>query len=225
MSEAMDPADASVESVLPGVCSRIDNLQNGLNSVQKGMNEMNSNFEAHFSNVIRKVDSVRYDISNVSAFMAHIRSFQPLEPDADSDSLPRSPESPLPSVVPTLTDENSRENSRPERVYNLCIKHSSIFDMWDEWHGMGQFRAELNEFCYPGGIDALEKTFGIQWRRHFNCTQQKIYSRTKYVIEKIKEIISSNQAISQDIILGRFQELYLNRKRSISSMEAFLKKQ
>ena len=59
ISEAMDPADASVESVLPGVCSRIDNLQNCLNSVQKGMNEMNSNFEAHFSNVDRKVDSVR----------------------------------------------------------------------------------------------------------------------------------------------------------------------
>ena len=219
ISEAIDPADASVESVLPGVCSRIENLQKGLNSLQNGMNGINSNFQTQIASVDRKVDSVRHDLSNLSGFLAHIRNYQPFA----SDSLPPLPASLVPAVVSTPADA-ADENSRPERVYNLCIRHSSIFDMWDEWHGMGRFRAELNDFSYPGGIDALEKEKGIQWRSHFSCSQQKQFSRTKYIINKIKQTISS-QATSQDItiILQRFHEIYVMKKLSISSMEAFLK--
>jgi hypothetical protein len=222
MSEASDPADASVESVLPGVSSRLDNLQKSLKPIQNEMNGMNSKFDSMLHDLDRKFDSMRHDLSILSSFMAHIRSFQPVAHPAPSDCLPALPARSLPSVddsLPTPTDENSR----PERVYNLCIKHGSIFDMWDEWHGMGRFRAEVSEFCYPGGIDALEKEKGFQWRRHFSCSQQKQFSRTKFIINKIKETISSQGDISQDIILQRFQEIFILRKLSLSSMEAFLK--
>ena len=159
----------------------------------------------------------------MSGFLAHIRSDQPpvAHPAPYFSPLPAPP---LPAVDDSLQTPTD-ENSRPERVYNLWIKHGSIFDMWDEWHGMGRFRAELNEFCYPGGIDALEKEKGFQWRSHFNCSQQKQFSRTKYIINKIKEKISSQGDSSQNQILERFQEIYVLRKLSVSSMEAFLKKQ
>jgi len=47
-------------------------------------------------------------------------------------------------------------------TYNMRPRHASLSDMWDEWHGQGQFCDR------HGGIKGRESKHKSKWRKHID---------------------------------------------------------
>ena len=85
------------------------------------------------------------------------------------------------------------DSNSPDMVesssYRMVKKHTTLDDMWDEWHGTGKFADDI------GGIQGRNKHFGAKWRKHLEGQQ---YSRTKLIVEAIAKYAEINKLSTRE---------------------------
>ena len=121
---------------------------------------------------------------------------------------------------PTVLDNHQAQLVSNSFEYNIGNKHQSVTSMFQEWVGTHLFSATINPKCYPGGIVGL-MTSKMPWRRSFTQAQAKHFSRLKYVMNKVTDLVE-NHGKSLDEALQIFDRIF-NVKKSLYSLEQFLK--
>ena len=86
-------------------------------------------------------------------------------------------------LIPAAAPPNESELAFWRRMAKL-EEHKSIHSLWDEWFGLGVYSHGPSN--YSGGIHALEKRFKNAWRSHWNGARQKVFSRSKFLINYVK---------------------------------------
>jgi len=84
------------------------------------------------------------------------------------------------ATTPTLATTNEHEEGK---CY-LTARHKSLYDLWDEWHGIGSF------YDVHGGPAGRDATSGTKWRKHLDGQH---CSRTKRVVVAIKCCCEQNR--------------------------------
>jgi hypothetical protein len=102
--------------------------------------------------------------------------------------------------------------------------HHTIQDIWDEWHGLGQFRDEL------GGFKGREEALGTKWRASYTGKEKTLFSRHGRVVQaveahsqlrrihithSINELDVMYQATNKNVVkfIGKCQELGFLKKQ------------
>ena len=106
-----------------------------------------------------------------------------LTPEEELQGSPYAPRTGDCSLT-TPGDANNTVLLEDSSNYRMVKKHKSLSDMWDEWHGAGQFTDAV------GGIKGRNKQFGAKWRRHLEVQH---YSRTKLVVLAISNFANANK--------------------------------
>jgi hypothetical protein len=115
------------------------------------------------------------------------------------------------AATPTEEMEIPGAVPRPPRpLHSLVKRHSSITNMWKEWFGVPP---------YSVSIDELERNSKV-WRQHFKSADQKHFSRTKYVIKHVRDLVAGGSAI--DAVLADMDQRMAQHK-SLSTLEKHLK--
>ena len=158
---AVDPTDASIEQILPSVCSRFSNLHSDMTS--------------HFSRIHESVDGLLKP-RDIQGFLAHVSEYNFSSAVRPNDEAKESSEITINSSV-----------SAPK--YNIYKSHSTASSIWFEWFGTNQFDASTKSDCFPGGIDKLQQLYKNNWRLHFTSSEAKQFSRMKLVVQHIHRFI------------------------------------
>ena len=94
--------------------------------------------------------------------------------------------------------------------YTLTIKHNSLMDMYEEWHGLG------NYFDKYGGAAGREVLFSgknkSKWRKHLD---NNLFSRTRRLVEAIVSYADNNN-LSHIQACQQLECHYQESKRSVS---------
>lgn len=155
--------------------------------------------------------------------------------NATVNSLPDSPSSPagIPEMPPlqvgasrlsqptTNSPSFATGNTPDHSSFRLTAKHQSLFDLWDEWHGVGKYQDDY------GGIEGRNKQFGKRWRSHFDASH---YSRNKRIVEGIEAYAqktigtgAENEKTTGDV-LAEWDPLYQAAKCSVASLVTALQR-
>ena len=70
----------------------------------------------------------------------------------------------------------------PPSQHHLQPKHQSLSTLVAEWFGVGDYEGKPG----PGGIEELENRNKSKWRKHFSAAEKRSFSRTKDIIQGIK---------------------------------------
>ena len=108
--------------------------------------------------------------------------------------------------APPITDD--RPDHPDHLAYNMRPRHITLADMWDEWHGEGQF------YDRHGGIKGREAKHKSNWRKHIDGQH---LSRTKQCIFAIKVYADANK-LPVKHALAALQDLYVEVGKSVSNL-------
>jgi hypothetical protein len=193
-----DPATASVRSVLPGVCERLDNLQNC--SHQDAARICTHIQQA--DEYVRAQTTTKHDLQS---FAVHIGKFTfPSTSNAHSDF----------SLVPERNCIGAKNISpdsscvAPILEYKLQ-HHMSVTSMWDEWFD---------------GINDWERV-NKKWRAHFTPADAKKFSRMKKIVDSIIKAVKLSGTSDVRHFLTEYDKLFRKCNYSLYNMEKALMSQ
>lgn len=193
-----DPATASVRSVLPGVCERLDNLQNC--SHQDAAQICTHIQQA--DEYVRAQTTTKHDLQS---FAVHIGKFTfPSTSNAHSDF----------SLVPERNCIGAKNISpdsscvAPILEYKLQ-HHMSVTSMWDEWFD---------------GINDWERV-NKKWRAHFTPADAKKFSRMKKIVDSIIKAVKLSGTSDVRHFLTEYDKLFRKCNYSLYNMEKALMSQ
>jgi hypothetical protein len=218
VKSSKDPSTSSFENVLPGICTKIDNVENHISGNIAVLKEYISNSLGKISKDMEDLKSNSY----VKGLVRHIGNFQ-FENDVENTTPDVSlkmhqkaaaPPSFYHSYPPYLPSSNSIDFN-----YTMYQGHKNATSLWNEWYGLNQFSSLNNPLCYSGGIDALEKS-SKERRNKFQSKESKYFSRAKYIITYINNKIENGFSLNK--ILEDLDKLM--ETKTITSLEAYLKK-
>jgi len=106
------------------------------------------------------------------------------------------------ATTPALATTNEHEEGK----YYLTDQHKSLYDLWDEWHGLGSF------YDIHGGPAGRDATSGTKWRKHLDGQH---YSRTKRIVVAIKCYYEQNRLKMEEGIT-QLDEWYQSTNRSVA---------
>jgi hypothetical protein len=198
LSTTARPFEASIESVLPGVQDKID--------------QVHKDIGGHLSVLSEKLESATDRLgqtvttSQLQGFIHHIGQFE-----LRHGSLSVTPTSLVP--VPESTDQTD---------YVPFRGHRSVRSIWNEWNGIGEFSPDCNASCVAGGIKQLEVHTKGKWRVGWSSADQKYFSRIKFLVAHTESLIS---ATFQERDALDLMDQYFEQKKNICALEKFLKAQ
>ena len=104
-----------------------------------------------------------------------------------------------------VIDLNSNESSHynlpadPKAAPKKFMKprHDTLSDLWDEWHGLGEYEDIYSGFAGREQVWGSTKGIRAKWRHHMEGNQ---FTRTKLVIKGIEEYARQKQVLSAEAI-------------------------
>ena len=132
LSTSVSPIDANIESVLPGIQTKLDAVHSNLGGKLQTLSEK---IEHTLNRLEQTVTS-----SQMQGFINHIGQYR-IRPTLSPDT----------SSIPTHLAEPAEH-----RQYVLFRGHLSMRSVWNEWNGLGEFSPECNPSCVAGGVKQLE---------------------------------------------------------------------
>jgi hypothetical protein len=182
-SNAQNPLDANVESVLPGVHHRFEvltSMTNGLESkltnLDATVTNMSVSLETAVTSLHQIVESLeRRDEQLASHFLQMAGRLAP------PTGSPPSP-SPSPSLPPPRREPTTVAIATRTAEHHLKVKHQAMHTIYYEWHGL----EDCEGFPVEGGIAALEASQKTKWRRHFSQSEKKHFSRLRIIMDGLE---------------------------------------
>jgi len=229
-----NPLDHSIESVLPGIHSRLSAMQSEVSSSKRTMETSLNEVRSDLASVVSEIRSMmELNQANQRAFADHLRHIADgIYPQGRN--VRRRLELPT-NIVHKEEDqkeeEQDQENQVPEvnyggiplvaKSHHINFKHSSLLSMHDEWFGLG---ASYDK-PIKGGLEELKKKYKAKWRKHFAPSEEKALSRLKRIIGGLKKEAERTGEVLSDVCIHLSPSYEDACKKSLSKMESWMKKE
>jgi hypothetical protein len=210
-----NPADATLETVMPGMNNRLNLL---LSEVRHGRQQVEK-LNERFDNFVSEYQQMTYGLhqhfcdSQISTRTMYAQSLRSLADQLDTpvhfnnSSIKELATGAHHSIVQRSNKSVPAESPRPEMGsmiplgfnHALQEKHVSVQDMYDKWFGLGTFVNVPVE----GGINGMEAKYKSLWRRDFSTANSKRFSRLKNVVNTLLLVVaeSDSQTIKEVITM------------------------
>lgn len=244
----INPFDASLETVMPGVQERFNGLATTIHSVKA---DMQSSFQCVTSDISELKSSNDYILSSVqeikevtnlqmTAMHAVVQAVSANEMyeefkrkmaggniyEEQTNTTANAPNpttdthgNEIRTVNTTRENESQVQMSPPVNHPRLSPQFSSLSMLWNEWYGIGG--EETNDKPIPGGFAELERTQKSKWRKHFDASQGRSFTRIRLIvdgIEKMKETLE----ITTEAALYQLEPEWTRLKKSPDAMVRYL---
>ena len=198
--DVLERQDETVNSFVTGTSSFLNGFVSDiLLSQNQVIRSLNSAFTNLGSIQIPEVSGMEMQVVESASGLNDV----PVELDRVSQPPPASE-----NHYPAETDVN----------YRLYKNHQTFQSVWDEWFGLDAFSPVNNhQIAFTGGIKGLE-TNKKGWRKHFSTAENKLFSRTKFLIGYVESQDDARTALEQ------MDALFREHGRSVHSLEKKLKK-
>ena len=183
LTDVSNPADHSVQAVLPGV---LDHMQANRHCIQQTVREEVGGLEERMISFHHQEK-----LSMIAAIQAGLTTFAAQGAQQVEHVTGTSP-SPHSNLMPTTTI-NDPPMSRPTpsnnelevvSTHELQHKHATIKTVYEEFYGLGEFQGKP----IAGGISALENKYGTKWRNLFGKKRKAAQvGRIKQVIKCLSQ--------------------------------------
>jgi hypothetical protein len=222
---ADSPLDHNVESVLPGVHSRLSSMQNEISGVRGDVQNVVTNFGELNETLIDVKELLTVRDSEMAANLLRLASRLCPEPRSPPQMLSTRPPA---SVVGTLQEQameataTTRDSVAMPRGHHLRPKHTTIHTMYHEWFGLEDFGG----IPVSGGIDFCELQWRSKWRFHFNAAEKQHFSRFKAIIVGI-QAKQERESVDLDVALEELDAIFRDDevKKSTANMAKWLKQE
>ena len=203
-----DIVNHSIESVLPGVHTKLSTIHNdvimGTKKSQQAIKEVRDN-------VISEIN--RRDMKWAAALRTLGEQFesQSVQYTARRGGHAVMTNNNSTPAILTQDDENVGDDvdmseDAPSPTYNMKMRYNEIYEIWDEWSMI---------------IEDFENK-GKSWRSHFSAAEKQHFSRFKQVIKGILTIADSKGTV-QDA-MNKLASIYKDKcKPSLSKMADWMK--
>lgn len=210
IAKGNDPFNHSVETVLPGVHSRMQATHSEVVCLRNDLSRLEATLSAC-----------------VGQLMTQQQAFHQAQRERDEvlgrALLQQAQSTPLPvkESKGSLDEDGVRkvddDKTQQEQTYRMRMKHSNLRDVVDEWMGRGKWAGIPME----GGIEAMEMTHKAKWRRHWSSSEVKHYSRTKMVIIGLRKK-EKDEKKEMDVVIEEFEARFQENGRSIAKMASLM---
>jgi hypothetical protein len=240
MKEALEKVevriDATVESILPGVHQRFEQINTSIGELQKEMKEEFKNngddiqiIAGAMDGMIRAQNQDRKSMATTCLQMAQRLLGEGKqvavcnvakglgEGDGDDDGQKKRPAA---DASPQgKSEEPSSKRARATDSYlrlGLLPKYNLLLDLWEEWHGLGRFADD----DLVGGFAKLEEELKSKWRKHLDSQH---VSRIKRIVVGIKERMHS-QCETFEEAMEHLETIFQEEACSISNMVSWMQR-
>jgi hypothetical protein len=122
----------------------------------------------------------------------------------------------------SASNESGKNDTEPFH-YCLFKGHTSYHSIYQEWYGTHDFDYNRNSSCYKGGIQELEKEYGMQWRSHFTPAEQKHFSRLKLTVLHINSVIERRGTTAEQVLMELDTFAKERNARTVTALEKLIK--
>ena len=179
--ESVSPVNSSLETVIPGMNTRLTGIQVGLDNNGASLAELEQSVAVGFSTAPQQIEtSLKSLFSQFFSVASNHFSLHDDHNDNNNDATFSSPSintNPV-SVSDIDINNNIEQTSIPGLNYRLTSSPTSATAMWNQWYGL----LEYKDVPVVGGIPAMEKAHKATWRK-YNSKEQKNFSRLKKMIQ------------------------------------------
>ena len=244
------PLDNNIEAILPGVHSRMASTQSQVTTTNRKIDGLADNLAARLQ---KMEENQKFLISSVSSMMERFDNKEDQLADHlaaivdglrhrsrskrvrvdDNEPQGRLEELEQSNLFPPPLEEGGEGGQEEQKVDNdsgipvattrhrCTYKHQSLRDIHDEWFGIGAFYNKPVQ----GGWEVLESQHKSRWRKHFTVSEEKAFSRLKWIVKGMRNKQSRTKESLMDVC-NRWNEIYEGQcKKSLSKMEDWLKKE
>ena len=216
--------DYKVESVLPGIHTRLNTLTAEMSRVGDFLTTFQRSLAVQWDDSLeRKLEkSLNKAVPKAMSTMIVELGKQLQGVNLLPQSAPVEESDPSSSTSPN--DESMSDHAEglaggeaiiPDacKQFTLQSRHRSLKSIWDEWHGIGLFK----DRPIPGGIEKAEQLWKAKWRRHFEGRETKQFTRHRAVITAMKKV--GGDFTHLEAVFGG------HCKTSIAKMDTYLKQE
>jgi hypothetical protein len=117
----------------------------------------------------------------------------------------------------TVTEDSGVDWDRAT-IHTIQLRDiDCVDDIYKEFKGMGRF----SESPIAGGLEECDRRWKTRWRRHFNSSDQKRFSRMSMLTKAIDYQVTTEGRLLCEV-LGSFDHYFLQKKRSFCGLIALL---
>lgn len=211
----VNPTDASLESVLPGVYERFASLSSKMDS-HHGIMARHMNAQDDLMQVLdgrtKLFDGFR---NQCNAMVA--RALEGYSGIATNATSP-------PAQNPhTLGGDSTSSPTTPPSFQGMYLssRYTSLEEMWMEWYGLNrQFGKPI-----PGGFAKLEELHKAKWRGHFDPAQKRHFSKIKSIIGGLRKKMDETDANDSTVLAEYDQRFQKDFKKSVGRLLALLQEE
>jgi hypothetical protein len=213
LNNACNPAEASIEAVLPGVHDRLAALQNAVEGTRTTLTERLTSLSTDLrSHVNEMTTSTRLELATNFATMAASLvegAGKQAEKQAEKQAV----------AVPISTTERVGCTSDFDRVqgHRMSRQPVSIKRLYHEYYG-------LEYYCnvpIEGGIAAAERLFKNSWRKNYIGGEVQHVSRVQRIIKAVDDMVEGGAELWK--VLDIFEDMFRAESNSLSRMINTLK--
>jgi hypothetical protein len=214
-----NPNDTTIEAVLPGVYQRMNMIQTtiaqGRKEVQDGFGKVHDSLKVIEGKVSTAGDDTRQFMATEFARMA-----VGLSQGVIGTTI--RPDLPMGTVLGTEEETEQEEQESPEDLEDWsraeghqlqCRAPDTVAEMYHQWKGLGKF----NDTPILGGLEACDRRFKTRWRKHFEASTQKFFSRIKILSESIHHQ-AAIRGTTTGIILQEFEHFFIEKNGSVCGL-------
>ena len=224
LGSSVDPTDASLETVMPGLLEKITILSKQQASTEEKVDRVATQLQG----LCDRTDGFYDDFKDRCVALLE-RGIEAFKEGGQSGSSHQ--ESPSPR--PTNNNQPQAPQGKPASpsftgVY-LSTRFATLGYLWAEWHGEGTASGTI--FPLPGGFEELERLYKATWRKHYTMAENRRFTRCRMVVHGIKAK-SEATGIPVEAVLEELDKIYVtDLKRSIGALakrlqdDGFVKKQ
>jgi hypothetical protein len=223
MSHEESPLDHSLESVLPGLHSRLSamqiNMAEGFRLSNHEMKEQEKRgIQREEQRELREVKRLATIFRNAADGMmtGNEREHKgAVDGGADDEQL-RTDSSQQEQEAASMPSEDDLFNKA--KRFQLAPRHLSLESLYFEWLGIEYFKDKP----IVGGLQKCEELFKSKWRKGRSHGERKHFSRLKRIMEGIATKATTD-GIDLDEVVRSMSEIYDKEcKQSIAKMEAYM---
>jgi Transcriptional activator of glycolytic enzymes len=238
------PLHANINTVLPGVNHRLDEIitqvskfGNGIEGMKDDMvNKMsyllNNVIKENRSDLARHYATLALSLSGISTSITSkcgnrtiltdeltLDGTEAIANGIDSLELAGNRSNNANTNTNELTNADVFNDNDDYTLYKLCTMRNpiiSILNMYQEYNGLGDYAGDP----IPGGKKKLDERFGTKWYKHFDEKDKTHYNRCRRIVRKIDQLANSYEDF--DRAVEQIETLFNNNRKSLYGMDRLM---
>jgi hypothetical protein len=220
LSDARNPAEASVESVLPGVHDRLAALQSSVNGTKTTVMDRLTNLCSDLMNHVQELNNhSRLELaSQFAAVAANLVKQTYTVTDGTIHQVRKE------LLAAQVGDNEGGTEDDQNEEFKRAVGHrmtrgnpSSITRLYYEFYGMEYYSG----VPIQGGVAAAEAKFRTRWRQDYKAAEITHLNRVTRIAKAVNMVVEEGRPIKT--VLEDFDNVFKEEQLSISRMVVALK--